>query len=50
MKNLNIVDKIEKLESLKVVFRDSSLRIDSNRINFETRFKKLSSESLNHDK
>lgn len=43
--NFDIVDEIAKLEPLKVVFRDSSFRDDKDRINFETRFKKLSPES-----
>lgn len=41
-----IVDEIASLEPLKVVFRDASFRTDSDKINFETRFKKLSPESV----
>lgn len=44
--DFSIVDEIAKLEPLKVVFKDSSFRTDSDRINFETRFKKLSPESV----
>ena len=44
--DFSIVDEIAKLEPLKVVFRDSSFRTDSDRINFETKFKKLSPESV----
>ncbi len=43
--DFSIVDELAKSEPLKVVFRDSSFRTDADRINFETRFKKLSPES-----
>ncbi len=40
-----IVDEIAKEEPLRVVFRDSCFKTDSDRINFENRFKKLSVDS-----
>lgn len=40
-----IVDEIAKEEPLRVVFRDNCFKTDSDRINFENRFKKLSWES-----
>ena len=43
--NFDIVDEIAKEEPLRVVFRDSCFKTDSDRINFENRFKKLSWES-----
>ncbi len=43
--DFSLVDEIAKSEPLKVVFRDSSFRTDADRINFETRFKKLSPET-----
>lgn len=43
--DFSLVDEIAKCEPLKVVFRDSSFRTDADRINFETRFKKLSPET-----
>lgn len=43
--NFWIVEELAKLEPLKVVFRDSSFKNDSDRINFDTKFKKLSPES-----
>lgn len=41
-----IVDKLAPLSPLKVVFRDNSFRSDADRINFETRFKKLSPDTV----
>jgi len=43
--DFGIVDEIAKNEPLRVVFRDSCFKTDSDRINFENRFKKLSGES-----
>ena len=43
--NFDIVDEIAKEEPLRVVFRDSCFKTDSDRINFENRFKKISPES-----
>ncbi len=43
--DFGIVDEIAKEEPLRVVFRDSCFKTDSDRINFENRFKKLSGES-----
>ncbi len=43
--DFSIVDEIAWLNPLKVVFRDSSFQSDADRINFETRFKKLSPDS-----
>jgi len=40
-----IVDEIAKEEPLRVVFRDNCFKTDSDRINFENKFKKLSWES-----
>jgi len=43
--NFDIVDQIAKEEPLRVVFRDSCFKTDSDRINFESKFKKISWES-----
>jgi len=43
--NFDIVDEIAKEEPLRVVFRDSCFKTDSDRINFENKFKKISGES-----
>lgn len=43
--DFSIVDELASLNPLKVVFRDSSFQSDADRINFETRFKKLSPDS-----
>jgi adenine-specific DNA-methyltransferase len=43
--DFSIVDELAWLSPLKVVFRDSSFQSDADRINFETRFKKLSPDS-----
>ncbi len=43
--DFSIVDELAGLTPLKVVFRDSSFQSDADRINFETRFKKLSPDS-----
>ena len=43
--DFSIVDELAGLSPLKVVFRDSSFQSDADRINFETRFKKLSPDS-----
>jgi len=40
-----IVDKIAKEKPLRVVFRDNCFKTDSDRINFENKFKKISGES-----
>lgn len=40
-----IVDEIASIQPLKVVLRDASFRTDSDKINFETRMKKLSPET-----
>ncbi|MBD3250324.1 MAG: site-specific DNA-methyltransferase [Candidatus Pacebacteria bacterium] len=40
-----IVDEIAKLKPLKVVFKDASFKDDKDRINVETRFKRLSPET-----
>lgn len=40
-----LVDEIASLRPLRVVFRDSSFQSDADRINFETRFSKLSPET-----
>lgn len=39
--NFEIVDKIAEFEPIKVVFKDSSFKYDKDRINLETRFKRL---------
>jgi adenine-specific DNA-methyltransferase len=44
--NFEIVDKIAESEPMKVVFKDSSFRDDKDRINFETRFKRLSPNTV----
>jgi adenine-specific DNA-methyltransferase len=41
-----IVDELAPLSPLKVVFRDNSFRSDADRINFETRFKKVSPDTV----
>ena len=41
-----IVDELAPLSPLKVVFRDNSFRSDADRINFETRFEKLSPDTV----
>lgn len=43
--NINIIDEICKIQPLKVVFRESSFRNDSDKINVYERIKKLSSET-----
>jgi len=43
--DVEIVDEIANQQPLKVVFRDGSFRTDSEKINFETRFQKLSPET-----
>ncbi len=43
--DFRIVDEIAKTEPLKVVFRDSGFKDDKDRINVETRFKRLSPET-----
>jgi len=40
-----LVDDIASVSPLRVVFRDASFQTDADRINFETRFKKLSPET-----
>lgn len=41
-----IVDEIAKFEPLKVVFRDSSFKEEQDRTNMETRFKRLSPDTV----
>lgn len=43
--DINIVDEICKCKPLKIVFKESSFKTDSDKINFFERIKKLSSES-----
>ena len=43
--NVNILNKICEIKPLKVVFRESSFKNDSDKINFYERIKKLSSET-----
>ncbi len=43
--DIKIVDKICKLQPLKVVFKDSSFKYDNDKINIEERFKKLSPDT-----
>lgn len=43
--DFRIVDEIAKTEPLKVVFRDAGFKDDKDRINVETRFKRLSPET-----
>lgn len=40
--NIDIIDEISKIEPLMAVFRDDSFKTDSDKINLEERFKKLS--------
>jgi adenine-specific DNA-methyltransferase len=44
--DFDIVDEIAEIEPLKVVFRDSSFVDDKDRINLETRFKRLSPNTI----
>lgn len=44
--DFSIVDEIAKLEPLKVVFRDSSFKEEQDRTNVETRFKRLSPDTV----
>jgi len=41
-----IIDEIASLQPLKVVFRDSSFSDDKDRINVETRMKRLSPDTM----
>ncbi len=41
-----IVDEIAKIEPLKMVFKDASFKKEQDRTNFETRFKRLSPETV----
>ncbi len=43
--DFTIVDEIAKIEPLKVVFKDASFKDDKDRINVETRFKRLSPDT-----
>ena len=43
--DFSLVDEIASVRPLRVVFRDSSFSTDADRINFETRFAKLSPET-----
>ena len=43
--DFSLVDEISSVRPLRVVFRDSSFASDADRINFETRFAKLSPET-----
>ena len=40
--NIDIIDEVSKIEPLMAVFRDDSFKTDSDKINLEERFKKLS--------
>ena len=40
--DIDIIDEISKIEPLMAVFRDDSFKTDSDKINLEERFKKLS--------
>ena len=44
--NFSIVDEIAESQPLKIVFRDASFADDKDRINVETRMKRLSPETV----
>ncbi len=44
--DFDIVDEIAKIKPLRVVFKDASFRDDKDRINLESRFKRLSPDTL----
>lgn len=44
--DFDIVDEIAKVKPLRVVFKDASFRDDKDRINLESRFKRLSPDTL----
>ena len=43
--DFSIIDEIAKVQPLKVVFKDASFKDDKDRINLESRFKRLSPDT-----